>query len=279
MIQTSQLTGRGWVDLYAEFSIPVGTPLIVHNPNTTYLFLSTDVDPVTSGNYIRVEHNENARTSYTAQQVYVKGDGFVSVSVALSHDVTSGFHLVDLPHDLYTDSDPKFRRLRVDPGQTSFFRNTQYRTFHEFNIPTGNNATIKFEVPQDIILWNLTVELDGGSVRMLTVADLTSNPVTENTSFVNPIPVFRKNNMSSAPPNTGYVTATNGGSISGGLTIDLHRIVASNSSGQRTSIVGGSGANGERGVSPGTYYIKLESFGNSAATGVLSGWWEETPFQ
>lgn len=56
---------------------------------------------------------------------------------------------------------------------------------------------------------------------------------------------------------------------------DVIRLVVANASGQASSV--GSAHDDSRGVGPGTYYWVLENFGNGAATGVFSSFFEERP--
>lgn len=55
--------------------------------------------------------------------------------------------------------------------------------------------------------------------------------------------------------------------------VEVIRVVAANSTAQRQSVSGG--AQTERGLPAGNYYLRLHNFGTSAATGVYALVWEE----
>ena len=189
---------------------------------------------------------------------------------------------VEFPPDMYTSTVEGFRRLRVDPGQTGFFSGREFRTFFEFNIPSNNVQTIKFNSAIDFILWEQNLELDAGSVRL----EVFTGTVTEIATFNVSLPKIGKNRMIARqqPYYTSVVNATThsapvalGSSINiaSATQTDKLRLVAANATAQQQSVSGG--AQSERGIPPGSYYIQLHNFGSGAATGTYSVIWEERP--
>lgn len=172
------------------------------------------------------------------------------------------------PLNLMTSKGGPYARLRVDPDQTSFWEGLQYRTFREISIASGMTAVFKVVVPVNTVLYDVSLTLDAGAIRLRTVAG-----GTEGGTFSTPLPILRKNNMSDSPNIPAQNVITTGGTHSDGTDIDVIRLVVAGATAQQSSI--GSKAYDQRGVGPGTYYWKLENISNSTATGVFSAFWEE----
>ena len=173
------------------------------------------------------------------------------------------------PSDLLTSQREGTRRLRVDIAQTGFFEGREVRTFIEYSILSGQSLVIRATVPINTILFGISVTLDQSKIRISTKVGGTAGGTWA------PMPVIRKNNMTTAPTYTPVVTIESGGTHTGGTTIDIARIV-SDAGGQRASTVGGQLAD-ERGVAPGVYYYVIENIDGATATGVFSAFWEERP--
>lgn len=181
-------------------------------------------------------------------------------------------------NDMLTSSMATYRRLRVDVGQTGFFEGREFRTFKELNISAGATLVMRVIVPVNTILQNVRISLDDGSLKLRTVAG-----GTPAGSFAEALPIIPKNTMTGglfpAPPLPLYVAQNSISSgatgLSGGIDIDVLRIVVANASGQASSV--GSAVDDSRGVGPGTYYWVFTNFGSGAATGVFSSFWEERP--
>ena len=178
---------------------------------------------------------------------------------------------------LVTGGADGFRRLRVDPAQTGFFEGREFRTFYEFNIPSGQSVIIKFSSTVDFILFKQSLEVDAGAIRLSAITG-----ATESTAFATPLPVIGKNRMSTRrkyPTGSGFyetqVTLNSGGTITGGTVVEVARVVSSNATAQQQTV--GGQQSDERGLPAGTYHLKLENLSNNAATGVYSLFWEERP--
>lgn len=260
-------------NLYTLTGISVGKSLLVYNKGVTSGYIrqgegvaeSINTEyPVKHGVCVMIQGHDN-------QNIYIRGVvGEIVVQPLVS--TTAPFTFIDLPHYLYTSAEERYRRLRVDVAQTGFFEGREGRTFYEFSIPSSTTRVIKAVVPVDTILHDLTVIVDNGSLRITTVVGGTEGGV-----FSTALPAILKNNMTARP--TPYYTLQNtlstGGTHTGGIILDVVRVVASSATAQRSS-VGGS-ISSERGIATGTYYFRLENFGSGDVTGVFSGWWEERP--
>jgi hypothetical protein len=171
------------------------------------------------------------------------------------------------PKVLMTDHDGPYARMRVDVGQTGFFAGREFRTFQEFTIASGASVTIRATVPNDIILFDTSVSVDSGIIRMDLYAGGTADgPWTA-------MPVIRKNTMSVAPVVANQVTLHYDGGLTGGILIDRTRISASSLGGVGSSV--GASQGSERGVGAGTYYYTLTNEGNQPAKVIFKGHWEE----
>lgn len=176
------------------------------------------------------------------------------------------------PADLLTSARERFRRVRVDMGQTGFFEGREFRTFREFSIATGQSLYIKFTSPVDFILFEQSLTLDAGSIRFTALTG-----ATEATPFNTALPVVGKNRMAIRPQPyySPVITVSTGGTVTGGTIVELFRVVAANATAQQQTV--GGAAQTERGLPAGTYYLRIENIGNSTATGVYSLFWEERP--
>lgn len=164
---------------------------------------------------------------------------------------------------LMTDTDGDYARLRVDPGQTSFWAGTQFRTFQKFTIPALASITVRATLTNNIVLYETSLTVDGAPVEMiLYVGGTAAGPWT-------PMPVIPKNTMVGTPAVVAGTALDYDGAHSGGTMIDLLRVPAGNKSGAF------GGESSERGVGPGTYYYEILNTGNQSATVVFEGWWEE----
>lgn len=263
------------------------TQLLVQNqgPNVMYLIKSSTL-PSSNNPSFDVKAGENCTIDNTAGDWWIAtvqtGRLFVTPSTEMSSAGSS------IPLDLYTSTEEGFRRLRTDQGQTGFWEGREFRSFFEFNLPAGNVQTLKFNSPVNFILLEQNLELDAGSLRM----EVFTGAVTEITTFATPVTKVGKNRMTTrrqtygngseyyssvVSVNTHAAPVALGSSINiaSATRTDLQRLVAANATAQQQSVSGG--AQSERGIPPGNYYIRLHNFGSGAATGTYSIIWEERP--
>lgn len=260
-----------YTNLYTLSGFDAGTSLILTNNTSSPAFIvqasvpplaSSDQYPLLPGQTVLAHANENP--------IWIRGGTGPFVVQSLLDTITP-YTGVDLPHDVWTWEQEGFRRLRVDTGQTSFFTGYQFRTFHEFSIPTGTSTYLKVDVPVNTVLWTVHLSVDAGGIRLGTYAGGTPSGV------FTPITSLPKNTMSTVPSPT-YVrqnVISTGGTFTGGTLIDVIRVVTSGATAQQTSV--GSSPFSERGVGIGTYYWKLENISNGTSTGVFNTFWEERP--
>lgn len=267
-----------YTNLYTLSDYPAGTSLIVTNGASDPIFLvqaatipteGSDAYPVSSGEVTLVHAN--------GFPIWIRGGTGPVIVQALTGTVAP-FSTVDLPHDLYTSVSETYRRLRVDVAQTGFFEGREFRTFKELSIASGATLVMRIIVPVNTILQNVTLLLDAGSIKLRTVSG-----GTPTGTFAETLPIISKNTMTGgvfpAPPTPLYLaqnTITSGATaLTGGVDIDIIRLVVANASGQASSV--GAAVDDSRGVGPGTYYWVFNNFGSGTATGVFSSFWEERP--
>lgn len=160
-------------------------------------------------------------------------------------------------------------RLRVDVAQTSFFAGREFRTYYELDMTGGETRIIKVVAGLDIILNDLMVNLVSGEVKIYTLL----SDGTEGGTFGTDLPIIPTNTMSSAPDYSSQVSASTGGTYTGGTEIDLIWIKTSSNENKSFNNLAHVGT--ERGVAAATYYYKIEATGTT--TGVFSARWEERP--
>ncbi len=174
---------------------------------------------------------------------------------------------------LLTGSDSTHRRLRVDVAQTGFFTGREFRSFFErVDLAQGQSATIKFVSPVNFILFEQVLVVEDGSIRFTPTTG-----ASESTAFETVVPIFGKNRMSDRPtPHyEPVVTLTTGGTITGGVVVDITRLRTANSTSTRETITGNIAD--ERGLPAGTYYLQFTNNGSGNATFTYSLFWEERP--
>lgn len=260
-------------NIYALTGFTTGSSLVITNNSSTPLFVidsatlpvdESDAYPIVSGETLVFHGNGNP--------IWVRGGTGPVIVQNANARVASPFTGADLPHDFYTSPKELYRRIKVDPGQTSFHDGREARTFHEFSIAAGTSIYLQANVLVNTILYDVSTVVDAGSVRLTTYAAATGTG-----TYGTVVPVLPKNTMSlrSTPFYTPVNTIRTGVDvgITGGTAIDIVRVVAANATAQQTSV--GSKPFDQRGVGVGTYYWKLENFGSGAATGVFSAFWAE----
>lgn len=174
---------------------------------------------------------------------------------------------------LITDQQGPNQRLRVDVGQTHFFKGEHFRTFRELNLAPSASITIKAVVPLNIILFLLKVELTAGSIKVETLVGGTpAGTFSEN------LPRFPCNTMSEvpSPAPTPQVVLTAGGTLGGSpILLDVLLCQAAGQGNQSASV--GANTEDERGVGANTYHFRITASGNENAIGVFRARWEERP--
>lgn len=184
-----------------------------------------------------------------------------------------------LPPELFTrPAHKRTRRLKVDLAQTSFFDGREFRTFKEISIAGNATYLVKAVVPIDIILHSLSVSVDTGHLRVETNVG-----GTPTGTFSETLPAFAGNTMTGvANRETPYYTPTvvltavpTGGTLTGGLALDVIRIKTASNTQQAATV--GFGPTDERGVVANTYYFKFTALTNDAVEGVWRARWEERP--
>lgn len=177
-----------------------------------------------------------------------------------------------LPRWLFTsepDDANACSRLRVDVSQTGFFLGTEFRSFYEFSIPTGESRVIKFTSPINFILFAQSLTVDAGGIKYSA-----ETGGTEGGSFT-ALPVVGKNRMPTRPLPYYAAQATIGvgGTVTGTTVVDIARISTAGATAQQITV--GGQTSDERGLPAGTYYIRLANMSNGTSTGVYSLFWEE----
>jgi hypothetical protein len=268
-----------YTNLNTLASISVSKSFVITNHSSTLVTLivsSTQPNesdrgvPLYSGQTFYVEESDTI--------VWIKGTAG-KVVIQDTSEIVSPYSITNLPRDVWTSSTEGFRRLRVDTGQTSLFEGREFRSFFEFNIPAGNVQVFKFVSPIDFILFEQSLSVDAGSVRFQAITG-----ATEVATFNTPLPIIGKNRMvqRKQPYYTAVITISThaapvplGSGVTGGTVVENYRVVAANATAQQQTV--SAGAQSERGLGPGTYYLRVHNFGSGAATGVYSLFWEERP--
>lgn len=270
MIVVQLPKSEAYQSLYALSGFTVNDSLIITNNTPQTIFLTqSDTQPLDDSNAFFAHPYQTVLAHADGKSLWIKGKAGPVVVQKLSSTVTP-FTSIEFPHDTMTSEEEGYRRLRVDIGQTAFFVGKEGRTFKELNIPQGGRYVVEITLPVDVILFDLSLSIDAGSVRLSTIAGGTSTG-----TFGETLPVIPKNTMSSRQQ-PFYVLQAQlkaGGDVTGGTVIDVARVVASGSTSKQSTA--GGNVSGERGVGAGRYHWVFENISNSTVTGVFSCYFEE----
>ena len=260
-----------YTNLYTLSGFDAGTSLIVTNNTSSPAYIvQASLPPLADSDQYPLLSGQTVLVHAKSDPVWIRG-GSGPVLVQSVTETITPFTGVDLPHDIYTSPMELYRRVKVDPGQTSFHDGREFRTFYEFSIAAAASVYIQANVAIDTILYDVSCVCDAGGIRLSTYAGSTGTG-----TYATPLPILPKNTMTlrSTPFYTAQNTLFTGGTgVTGGVVIDRVRVVAANATAQQSSV--GSKSFDQRGVGAGTYYWRLENFGSGTATGVFSGWWAE----
>jgi hypothetical protein len=165
-------------------------------------------------------------------------------------------------------------RIRVEPGQHSFFDGTEFRTFRRLNgITAGSTLVVKAVVPINIVLQALTTNIYQGALDIETVVG-----GTEGGTFSETLPIFPANTMDERPTPlyTPQVVLTAGGTHTGGTVLD----VLVNKAADNANFSGSVGAltDDSRGIGANTYYFRIQALATYGdLLGTFKARWEERP--
>lgn len=180
-----------------------------------------------------------------------------------------------LPWQVFTD-DPEavrtgFSRLRVDNGNTSFFKGREFKIFHEFSLAAAAVRVYRIVTPINLIIQHLNAQVWDGEARV----EFLTEGGTPGGSFSTTLSNIRTNRMSTA--DTSYASqnvVTTGGTHTSGTVSNVVQLDSAMGSGHHHEAV-----NDDRlyGLPAGTYYIKVTNTGLATAAGSISLRWEERP--
>ena len=260
-----------YYNLYTLTGIITGKSVVVTSEYTRSILLErTTSKPSSTSNvgYNLFSGNTTVVYGDGTTPIWIKGeDGYIVVQ-ELSLPISGQHSIVDLPKDFYTSNLENYRRLRVDIGQTSFFQGRQFRSYYDFVLSAAEVRYFRFTSLTDFVLFDQTLTVSGGSVRLSVWTGSTASGTWTN------LPVIGKNRMSSIPqpPYASGVTYQTGGSFTGGTEVEVIRLVSATATAQQSTV--GASAGDERGLPASTFYIKIEAT-NSTPSVLYSLFWEE----
>ncbi len=271
----SLVSDNTYYNLYTLSEYTQGTTLVVHNRTSDVIFLAhSETQP--SFNTLLCEYVDSGQTVVihsNGSPVWIAGSTGPVIVQAITEKLIAPFEVNNLPNNAFTLDEELHRRLRVDVGNAGFFTGKEFRTFREFSIASGTSLVIRANVVVNTILLEQGLELDAGSLRITTYLG-----GTDNGGFTTALPIVAKNFMTSVPqpPYAAQNRLYTGGVYNNnGTVVDIHRTVVSTATAAQATIGGSLGL--ERGLSPNTFYIRLENFGTGSATGTVFLIWEERP--
>lgn len=179
------------------------------------------------------------------------------------------------PVDVFTDDHGPNQRLRVDPGQTGFFKRRMWRISFEF---TGLGATpivLKVNIPVNFIIHHQDLSVDEGGCALRAFR---ASQGVEGGAFSTPVPLYSVNFMDEEDAYVFQGSASTGGTFTtSAAAVETTRVRAANATAQATTVSGSTF--GERGLSQGVYYLQLSNLPGVSGTssGVYALIVEERP--
>ena len=256
----------------------VGVSFILTNDTSSPLFLvnsstlpaaSASARTVVIGQTVILEGNHNP--------YWIRGNtGPVNLQVVSENIVP--FSIVDLPSDVYTSTQEKFRRLRVDVGQTGLYEGREFRLVRKISVTAGTPLVFKFESAVDFILQEQSLSVSTGDIEYY--AWRASQGIAGGTFTALPVPPIGKN-TSSYFRNYGsgryesMVDVSSGGTFTPmdmEIYADYDRAKTSGATAQSISVQGGNDS--VRYLPAGIYYLALYSL-DATSVGRFAIAWEE----
>jgi hypothetical protein len=262
-------------NLYTLSEFPAGTSLILTNNTSSPAFIvQASVPPLASSDQYPLLPGQTVLVHANADPIWVRG-GKGPFLVQTMLETITPFTGVDLPHDLYTSKNERFRRIQVDVAQTGNDEGREFRTFKRINIPNGSTEYLRFVSPINFILWDERVMLSDGWI------DSTAYRIVDNVAGTwTDLPQIGRNISSDRPLPfyTPQAKLQTGGTFTflAANEVGPPIIVRTSSATAQASSIP-SGNSRERILGAGTYYLKLTSLGNSNAVGCYYLDWEERP--
>ena len=159
-------------------------------------------------------------------------------------------------------------RIFVDSGGVNPVENRQYFLFHEFSAVAAGTEVVKIVIASNTIMNAFSIKVMAGKARVEIVSG-----GTQGGTYNQNITVFPTNGMTTATPRTSTTTATSGGTLTGGTTMDLFLVNTGDNVNQSSGIT--SGEDFAIGFPAGTYYIRVTNTDNSTTTGLIKALWTE----
>lgn len=172
-------------------------------------------------------------------------------------------HLPGIPSDILTSDLAEVRRLQVDVGQTGFWAGREFRIFKELVIG-ATPLVAKLVIPgtiKGIIIQHFSLSCYQGGIHFKAWRNGTEGGV------FTPETIFQNNLVPDVPGYVGQVTVSSGGTLSG-QTIQSDSVVAFANEVGKSSTTTATGITGERGLSPGTYYLEFSRVAGVSVDGL-----------
>lgn len=179
------------------------------------------------------------------------------------------------PVDVFTDDHGPNQRLRVDPGQTGFFKRRMWRISFEFTGLAATPVVLKVVVPVNFIIHHQALSVDEGGCALRAYR---SGQGAEGGTFSTPVQLYSVNFMDEEPAYAFQSSVNTGGTFTPSAdAVEATRVRAANATAQATTVSGSTF--GERGLGAGTYYLQLSNLPgvSGSSSGVYALIVEERP--
>ena len=190
-IDVIRLAGTSWENANTLSGIPAGTAITIQNQTASTVFLAvSSVMPSSTfrGYVIPPDTSVSTPVSAGESAVWLYGTGKVSIQ-PVTERATS---VVSLPLDLYTSNEVDYRRLKVEPEQSSFVDNHQFRYFESFHdVPYGSQVVYYFQTVNPVNIVFRKLDLYQGGREYLVYG---TTGVTFTGTLGSPLPIHTVNN-------------------------------------------------------------------------------------
>lgn len=230
----------------------LGGKLLLQNQSGDVMHVyKTPTMPMKLTNSYALMYWQSIEIANTDSDIWVASESGGTLFVANATHIVQ--KIVEFPQDLLTSEIRGERRLRVDVGQTGFYKGTTWEFIRKVDSP----VVFQFTCTVPFILHNQHLTASEGDIEMYAWGE---QDITVAGTWSNTLKIWRQNEIKTTYPH--HTTIKSGGTITVNNLQnyrDYARCKVSNSTAQRSTIQGSPSS--ERYHTPGVYYIQLVGTG------------------
>lgn len=250
-----------WTDLRSNFVSD--NTFVIYNisPHPLYIYYG-DEKPSSYKDGVKVLPSKSFISYKKDVKTWIYGKGRITVS-DLRDVEAADYQIVDFPTDVWTSTEERTRRLRVDVAQTGFFEGREFRTNRRFTLASGATRVIKFYCPVSFIVRKQHLSVSKGSILFRAYRE---GDGVEGGTWTPVKNILPNCDLTDTPEYIRQAIITTGGTFTPtdpDNYKEVFEVVTSGSSGHVSTV--SEDVADERGLPAGTYYLTFFENSNSEA--------------